>query len=240
MGAAASGSRPVATVVDVWRYPVKSMAAEPLDSVEVSWHGLLGDRRWAFVRPGSERNGFPWHTIRENPAMSLFRPRLVEPGRPDHSSVEVLTPDGRILGITDPALADALGPGVRVLRLHTGAFDSMPVSVITTATVAAVCDRADVVSEPLRFRPNVLVDTGSTEPFTEDAWVGATLQIGDATLRVDRHDERCIVVNCDPETGKTSPEVLRVVGREHGARAGVYGSTSRPGEVAPGAPVLLL
>jgi uncharacterized protein YcbX len=40
----------VGRVVALWRYPVKSMAAEQLDGVEVSWFGLAGDRRWAFIR----------------------------------------------------------------------------------------------------------------------------------------------------------------------------------------------
>ncbi len=40
----------VGRVVALWRYPVKSMAGEELDGAEVSWHGLAGDRRWAFIR----------------------------------------------------------------------------------------------------------------------------------------------------------------------------------------------
>ena len=42
----------VGRVAGLWRYPVKSMAAERLENVEVSWHGLAGDRRWAFIRDG--------------------------------------------------------------------------------------------------------------------------------------------------------------------------------------------
>ncbi len=41
--------REVGRLVGLWRYPVKSMGAEALDEVEVSWHGLAGDRRWAFM-----------------------------------------------------------------------------------------------------------------------------------------------------------------------------------------------
>jgi uncharacterized protein len=52
-------------VVGLWRYPVKSMAGEALVAAEVSWHGLAGDRRWAFVRDGVVRSGFPWLTLRE-------------------------------------------------------------------------------------------------------------------------------------------------------------------------------
>jgi hypothetical protein len=49
----------VGQVAALWRYPVKSMAAEPLDEAEVSWHGVAGDRRWAFIRDGQVRSGFP-------------------------------------------------------------------------------------------------------------------------------------------------------------------------------------
>ena len=75
----------VGRVAALWRYPVKSMAAEPLAEVEVSWHGLAGDRRWAFVRGGVERSGFPWMTIRERSNMGHYRPSFADPSRPDAS-----------------------------------------------------------------------------------------------------------------------------------------------------------
>src|SRR5918994_1694043 len=58
-------SRVVGRIVALWRYPVKSMAGEPLEAADVSWHGLAGDRRWAFIRAGLERSNFPWLTIRD-------------------------------------------------------------------------------------------------------------------------------------------------------------------------------
>ncbi len=57
--------KPVGRVVGLWRYPVKSMAAETLTEVEVSWQGFAGDRRWAFVRGGVIQSGFPWLTLRQ-------------------------------------------------------------------------------------------------------------------------------------------------------------------------------
>jgi uncharacterized protein len=75
----------VGRVATLWRYPVKSMAAEELDAVEVSWHGLAGDRRWAFIRDQQVRSGFPWLTIREPPegAERIRDPgRCLEPSRP--------------------------------------------------------------------------------------------------------------------------------------------------------------
>ena len=72
----------VGRVVALWRYPVKSMAGEELDGAEVSWHGLAGDRRWAFIRDGQARSGFPWLTMRERPELARYRPRFADPAGP--------------------------------------------------------------------------------------------------------------------------------------------------------------
>ena len=92
-------------VSGLWRYPVKSMAGEALACVGISWSGLEGDRRWAFVRPDSGGSGFPWHTIREFPRMSNYVALLSEPARPDRSRGLVRTPDGCRYDVTDPRLA---------------------------------------------------------------------------------------------------------------------------------------
>ena len=83
----------VGRVVALWRYPVKSMAAEPLETGDVAWHGFAGDRRWAFIRGGVERSGFPWLTIRERPELRHYRPSFSDPERVAASSVLVRTPD---------------------------------------------------------------------------------------------------------------------------------------------------
>ena len=136
----------------LWRYPVKSMAGEALASTDISWAGLAGDRRWAFVRPDSQASGFPWHTIREFPEMSNYVALLGEPARPDRSRVLVRTPDGGRYDVTDPRLAAELGPGLRVMRLDRGAFDAMPVSVISDSTVSALCGLACQASSALVTR----------------------------------------------------------------------------------------
>jgi uncharacterized protein YcbX len=228
----------VGSIRRLWRYPVKSMSAEDLDHVSVSWAGLAGDRRWAFVRADSESNGFPWHTIRESPDLAGYLTRLRDPDRPDKSGVEVRSPDGDWLEVTHPSVASRLGEGVRVMRLDKGAFDAMPVSLIATQTVAAICELAGVPAEPLRFRPNFLVDATLDQPFAEDHWVGSVLQIGSAHVRIDVRDQRCVVINVDPTTGDQDKRVLKSVGKHHGAMAGVYGSVVKPGLVRIGDPVI--
>jgi uncharacterized protein len=229
----------VGRVVALWRYPVKSMAAERLEQAEVSWHGLAGDRRWAFVREGLVRSGFPWLTIRERPAMGLYRPSFAEPGRPDASRTVVRTPAGKELDVVDPALAAELGDGVRVIKQDRGVFDTMPLSLITTRAVAGVGALVGAELDVRRFRPNLLVAAAGDEAFPEDAWVGRVLRIGELQMRVDQRDKRCVMVNVDPETTERDPAILRAIARERQACLGVYGSTVRPGRVVVGDAVVL-
>jgi hypothetical protein len=215
------------------------MAAEALTGVSLSWAGVAGDRRWAFVRPASHANGFPWYTIRENPAMSTYVPGLLDAERPDKSAVQVRTPGGQTYDLTDPGLADELGAGLRVMRLDRGTFDALPVSLITTSTVSALCALAEIPDDELRFRPNIVITPSSATPYPEDEWVGSSLQIGDASIRVDGRDTRCVVVNVDPRRGQPDAPLLKVIGRHRRACAGVYGTTVRPGLIQVGDPVTL-
>ncbi len=217
-------SREVGRVVALWRYPVKSMAGEPLEAADVSWHGLAGDRRWAFIRAGLERSNFPWLTIRERPEMSAFRPSFVDAGRPDASRTLVRTPAGEELDVVDPALAASLGDGVRVIKQNRGVFDALPLSLISTASIGQLDVR--------RFRPNLVVEAPGE--FPEDGWVGSTLAIGGMRMRVDKRDPRCVLVNVDPDTTERDSSILRWIAQERDTCLGVYGSTVSPGRVAVG------
>jgi uncharacterized protein len=115
-----------------------------------------------------------------------------------------------------------LGLG-RALKLNRGAFDWAPLSLITTASVGAYDFR--------RFRPNLLVESDASEA----EWIGAQLEIGGVRLQVTEPDERCVVVNVDPDTGERDPSVLKAVAPS----IGVYASPLQEGRVAAGDPVLI-
>lgn len=229
----------VGRVVALWRYPVKSMGGEPLDAADVFWHGLAGDRRWAFVRDDMARSGFPWLTIRERTEMGQYRPFFVDPGRPDVSLTTVRTPSGQDLDVLDPALAAELGPGVRVMKQDRGVFDTFPLSLITTRSIAGIGALIGAPLDVRRFRPNLLVEPTGDAPFPEDGWVGSVLRVGALRMRVDKRDGRCVMVNVDPVTTERDPAVLRAIAQERQACLGVYGSTVEPGRVAVGDPVVL-
>lgn len=232
----------VGRVVGLWRYPVKSMAAESLTEVDVSWHGLAGDRRWAFVREGAVDSGFPWLTLRERNDMNRYRPSFVDPRRPDTSATRVHTPSGAVLDVADPVLARELAPsgslGARVLRQDRGIFDTFPLSLVTTQSIARLAETVGVALDVQRFRPNFLVEADEAEddaPFAEDSWVGSTLRIGGTDglrLRLDKRDGRCLIITLDPATAERDPAILRAVARDRQGCFGVYGTTVTPGRVA--------
>jgi uncharacterized protein YcbX len=229
----------VGTLEGVWRYPVKSMAAEALTETEVGWHGIAGDRRWAFIRPHMERSGFPWLTLREVADMRQFTPRFAEPATPDMSRTLVRTPEGEEYEVTDPALAARLGDGVRVIKQNVGVFDSLPLSLITTSTVDGIAQLSGRSLEVARFRPNLLVNAQPGADFPEDGWLGATLRIGEMRMRVDCRDPRCVITTMDPDTGERDPRVLREIAQHRANCAGVYGTIVAPGRLAVGDAVVM-
>jgi len=225
--------RRVGHVVGLWRYPVKSMAGQALGDIDVSWNGFAGDRRWAFVRNDVVSSGFPWLTLRERADMSHYVPAFSDPQRPDKSTTVVRTPSGAVFDVTDPRLRAELG-GAHLIRQDRGVFDTFPLSLISTATIAHLGDAVGARLDVRRFRPNILVATDDAEPFAEDAWVGRVLRIGTLRLRIDKRDGRCVVITIDPDTTQRDPSILRTVARERQGCLGVYASTIEPGRIALG------
>lgn len=234
----------VGTVSALFRYPVKSMAAESLDEATFGWHGMLGDRRFAFVQ-ADNKSDFPWLTIREVPAMMRYQP--VTAAEAEKVPPTVTTPGGRELPVTDPELLEELaaahGKPVHLLRSERGLFDVFTVSVLSSQTVEGMGELAGSDLEPLRFRPNILVDAPG-RAFPEDGWVGriVTFGTGEDALRVrlDVRDARCMVINFDHATVERNPEVLRAAAQKRDGCVGVYGSVEREGIVRVGDPILLL
>ncbi|HBY64578.1 MAG TPA: MOSC domain-containing protein [Solibacterales bacterium] len=216
------------------------MAGESLPASAVSWHGFSGDRRWAFIRPGMERSGFPWLTIREKPDLWQYEPRFLDPNDVEGSKTVVRTPDGREFDVADPELAQRLGDGVRVIKQYGGVFDTFPLSVLTVQSVEGLAGIVGRPLSPLRFRPNILIDASEAGPFPEEGWCGAVLRLGTLRCRLDKRDMRCQIVNVEPSNpSQPDPAVLRAIGRERGAHFGMYGTTVEPGTLSIGDPVYL-
>lgn len=223
----------VGYLVNIYRYPVKSMAAETLTTAEVSWHGVVGDRRWAFIRDEAQNSGFSWLTIREKNNMTHYFPSFSDAANPNKSKTLVKTPSGNKFEITDKKLAHELYPqGTRAIKQDRGVFDAFPLSLITTQTINSLGNSIDSKLSSERFRPNFLVTAIDDSPYPEDNWIGKTIRIGNIRMRIDQRDGRCVVTTIDPVTSQKNPEVLKNIYAKREGCLGVYGSTVTPGVVA--------
>lgn len=230
----------------LFRYPVKSMRGESLDAATLGWHGLDGDRRFAFRRL-DERGEFPWLSASKLPQLILFTPEPREDGNGEALPTHVRTPEGEAMPLLGEAL-DAevgrrLGAAVQMMQLKHGIFDEATISVITSDTAREVCRLAGTSADIRRFRPNVVVRSMRAVPFEEDGWVGGVLTFGEGAdapgVTVTLRDVRCAMVNFDPDDGSTAPEVLKAAVRANENTAGIYGTVTRIGRLAVGQPILL-
>ena len=259
----------VGTVESLWRYPVKSMRGERLNTGFIGFAGVYGDRLFAFSNSARPK-GFPYLTGREQKEMLLYQPRFRHPEKaamppnlaeaeamapgmspiyaePEDLAVDVETPSGEVLSIDDPALVERLsarlgeGNTLNLLRSRRALTDCRPVSLISIQTVDRLGKELETPLDKRRFRANIYLDLGSAGGFGEDRFVGQSFQIGrKVAVSILERDPRCAMITLDPETAKRNPEILRQVSRAHAGMAGVYAAVLVEGSVQPGDEVKLL
>jgi uncharacterized protein YcbX len=225
----------------IFRYPVKSMAGELLDVARLGWYGIEGDRRLAFRRL-TDKSGMPWLTASKLPQLLLYKPFGGGSGTAEPLPTHVRTPDGKEYELRSNELRKEIssrhGSDVELMNLRHGIFDEACISVISLGTIHGIERESGRRVDLRRFRPNVVIETDGAEPFEEDRWVGRTLMFGDgnsgATLRVIMRDERCVMVNFDPDTAERDSEVMKTVVRMNENYAGVYGTVVKAGEIRVG------
>ena len=89
--------------------------------------------------------------------------------------------------------------------------DSMPLLLVSRASLDALNDRLDQPVPMNRFRPNLVVD--GVDAHAEDAWKQVT--IGDVVFDVAKPCARCVLVTIDADTGQRDEggEPLRTLTR---------------------------
>jgi uncharacterized protein YcbX len=135
------------------------------------------------------------------------------------------------------------GAPVQMMQLRHGIFDEASISVIASETVCEIGRLAGRSLDVRRFRPNVVVRLLRPTPFQEDEWLGGVLSFGEGddapAIAVTMPDERCSMVNLDPDSASPTPEVMKAVVRAHQNTAGIYGAVTRIGRLAVGQTIFL-
>lgn len=241
----------LATIKQIYLYPVKSMRGVEVNEAHLSLNGFVGDRRYAFVQQDlAGTDGFPWMTGRERPKMILYEPRLVRAPTPEDWDVPIVvrTPEGREFELGDPRLRDEIagmyGHDIFLLKTKRGNFDSQHVSIFSYATLRDLEFESSAAIDHRQFRANLYIEPNG-DPFCEEDWIGRVLRIGDpssssgAMVGVTKKDSRCMMINLDPDTAKQNPAVLRTVARYHDECAGIYANVIAAGIVRVGDSICL-
>ncbi len=224
----------VGTVIEINRFPVKSMAGETMAAAEIDWQGIEGDRQYAFYL-ADDRSRFPWLTGRKLSRLVTLRARYRDPAAPKTSPVEVELPDVGTVALDDPALAarfaqEADAP-VGLIQVGRGNYDSMPLSLVTTASLAAIDEAHGTPLDRRRFRINIVIDSDRSE----SGWRGRRLRFsGGAALQIADPIERCVMITIDPDNAVRDPKVMRTVARRFDNHVGIHGATAWPGMVRVG------
>jgi uncharacterized protein len=209
------------TVGALWRYPVKTLAGERLESADVTTDGIVGDRVVHVRGPEGVRTSRRHHRL-----LGLHA---------------VLGPDGEPLVDGQPwtspdvleRVRDAAGPDA-VLARYDGPerFDVLPLLVATDGAVA------EFGRDVRRLRPNIVINgVHGTDEF---GWPGAELHIGDVVIALDSRRGRCPMTTVDPDSLDVDRGVLRDIIIRFDGKLALNAAVLRPGTIRVSDPVTLV
>jgi uncharacterized protein YcbX len=200
------------------RHPVKALGGESLVRVRLApGETLPGDRVWALAH---DRSRFDFDAPAWAPCTTFLRgaafPRLIA------------------------AETEGAPPGpIRFRHPDRPELEAEPwLSLLSDASLRALCESAGVTPDRRRFRGNLWIDGAA--PWAEMAWEGRELTLGPVRLRVRGPIDRCSAILASPDTGARDADLLAVLERLRGAPDfGVFVDVLSGGEIAPGDPLTL-
>ena len=199
------------TLAAIWRYPVKSLAAEPLARTHIASDGIPGDRASAlFAGEGHARAGKTYEGIHDD-RLHLWKR-------------------------AEDAVADASGRGVQLAERSDNApyHFSLPISLIFDRWIAEVEASIGETLDPLRWRPNLVARAAPAFDLTEEHLIGKNITVGSVVLRVVKAIKRCVVPSYDLTGGPLTPEVQTYVVHERANIMGVYCTVETAGYAQTG------
>ena len=195
----------------IWRYPVKSLAAEPLERAEVQAGGIPGDRASAlFVRSGHARTGKTYRGKEHN---------LLHTTRQAREAVQIAARGGVELEVHDN---------------EPHYFDAAPISIVFDRWIAEVEAALETPLDPRRWRPNLYARAFDGFALREPELAEGIIEVGGAVLRVRDTIKRCVTTTYDIETGERDDDVLLYVAQKRANVMGVYCDVELAGMVRVG------
>jgi uncharacterized protein YcbX len=243
--------------------PVKSLALLHPDSIELTEHGVVEDRRFYLVDATGRLID------------ALVVGSLVQVGAwtsPDGSVLRLTMPDGTIVegpvetsdaivsslygrtahghvvdGPWAAALSGLTGRELRLVRTDTpgGTRTKHQASLMTDGSLGRLGHQLGAGRvDGRRFRILIELDGGGEHE--EDTWIGRRVGLGETILEISGPIPRCAMTTHDPDSGARDLDTLRAIHEYRGLRDGkdldfgVYGEIERPGTVRVGDELRLL
>ena len=242
----------------LYRYPLKGMSPEGMERMPLrAGEAAPFDRAYAVENgPGRFDPQKPAHLPKINFLMLMRNERLATLQTRFEDATETLTvlrngkqvargdlrtPIGRnmIEQFLAAYMQEELRGAPRVVFAPGHSFSDVAAKCLHIVNLASVRELERVVGRPvnpLRFRPNVIIDGG--EPWAEFGWIGQPLQLGAVRLEVLKRTERCAATNVDPDTGKRDMAIPADLQRAFGhTDFGIYARVAADGTIAIGDPV---
>lgn len=234
-------------VTQLWRYPVKSMAGERLESAGVGELGIEGDRSFGLV----DLDTGLVLTARRVPEL-LFATPVID--GPDGESMKIRLPDGTITADSSE-LSQWLDRRVELRRPAPDASGRYEIAVNDDQPEGEWMEwegpggvfhdsartRLSILSQDAigewdvrRFRANVVIAGGD-----ERDLIGHRVRIGDAELEVVKEIDRCVMVTRPQPDLERDKSVLVRVHHQRDGNLGVGALVHSPGTVEVGDPLLL-
>ena len=245
----------------LYRYPVKGLSAELLDSADLTpGRCLPHDRRFAIAHGASRFD--PTHPAWQDKRQFLTlmtHERLAELRVSFAHETGVLTVmrNGRQVvrgNVTTPVGRDLVNqflaafmrnrmPGLpRLVEAPSVAFSDSRDQLLSLINIASLSDLERVTRstvDPLRFRGNLYV--ADAAPWAEHDWVGRELIIGTARLKVLEPIERCAATTVNPETAARDMNIPKALMSGYGhTECGVYAEVTDAGQMSSGDPITLV
>ncbi|MGE5828795.1 MAG: MOSC domain-containing protein [Micromonosporaceae bacterium] len=220
-GRVADSGTPTLRVGQLWRFPVKSMAGERLESAWLTEDGLRGDRLIHVRGPQGVLTARTRHQLLRLAARTTSDGQVLVNGRP-WDAPETAT----LIRAAAGPLAEAVRYGGRER------FDVLPLLVATDGAISTLG------YDGRRLRPNIVID--GVSGLAERCWPGRALRIGKALIGVLKLRARCVCTTIDPDSGELNPEVLRRINRDFDGRFALDCWVAQAGEVRVGDPVTVV
>ena len=218
-------------VESLWRYPVKSLIGENLDTLNITNRGVSGDREYAIL-DSEGKFGSGKNTRRFKRIDGLFSMSA----KTTNNSISIAFPDGTILNNSDSLinkkLSETLEQRVTLTKeAKTSHFDDGSIHILTTSSLALLQNLLpDSGIDVRRFRPNIVIDC----PLLDDELVGKTICIGETILVITHKTERCRMVTLAQLGIEKRPEILKSVSKNFGLDFGVYARVLSTGTISVG------